>query len=332
MKDYQYFSVKDLVLDEDFQSWVHRPTDESDLFWKKFLSRHPDKAIAVAEASDLVMQLNMPGYSFSQDEETALWHRIHQGGQPEMPVFSRTVHRYWWYRAASVVAILCALSFFFFLKGNKIIVETAYGETRMVVLPDSSTVMLNANSKISYAGKWDNESMREIKLDGEAYFEVRHKENNQPFKVTVADGVAVEVLGTSFDLYHRTAKTKVVLSSGAIRLSISSKTKKQGQILMKPGDLVEVKGGRYDQRKVDANLYVAWTKNKLVLDRTSLREIIQMLKDNYGIDVQASDPALLDETVSGSMPMPDKANSVEQIAKAFRLTVTKENNTYVLKE
>ena len=272
----------------------------------------------------------MPGYSLPDQEVASLWQHIHREVQRENTIASKVIKPYWWYGAASVAAILVFLAFF--LRGNKIQIETAYGETKSIVLPDSSTVVLNANSKLSFAQDWDSKPNREVWLDGEAYFNVRHQSNNQPFKVTMDNGVNVEVLGTSFDVYHRTARTKVVLNTGKIRLNIPSKTKAQDQVVMRPGDLVEVRGNRYDKHKVDANLYLAWTKDKLVLDHTSLREIIRLLKDNYGIEVKADRPALLDQTVSGSMPMPDASNSVNQLAKAFRLKVIKENGSYILKE
>ncbi len=57
-----------------------------------------------------------------------------------------------------------------------------------------------------------------------------------------------------------------------------------------------------------------------------------MLKDNYGIEVQVERPELLNQTVSGSIPMPKPESSVEQIAKAFQLTITKQDDTYILTE
>jgi ferric-dicitrate binding protein FerR (iron transport regulator) len=168
-------------------------------------------------------------------------------------------------------------------------------------------------------------------LDGEAYFDVVHTHNHQPFIVKTDDGMAIEVLGTTFNVYHRTQDTKVVLNSGKIQLSLPAESNEE-RILMTPGDMVEFKESKLIKREVDANLYVAWTHDRLVLDHTSLGEIIQMLNDNYGVDVRVQNVELLKQTVSGSMPMPAAEESVDQIARAFRLKVAKDDDIFWLKE
>ncbi len=332
MGDYYHFSVNDFVMDEYFQAWVWKPTDENSAFWRDWLSHHPDKAENVEKAREMLKKLNFPKYSLSDQEVAEVWNTIQNQEQRQEVAPHKTSLSYGWYSAASVLFIFCAAYFFISQKNNRVEFETAFGETRSILLPDSSTVILNANSQITYATDWDNQSIREVWLQGEAFFEVRHKQNDQPFKVTVDDGVAVEVLGTSFNVYHRTAQTKVVLNTGQIRMSLPNEKREDVKIMMKPGDLVEVKSKKYSKRQVDANLYIAWTQNKLILDYTSLGQIIQMLKDNYGIEVQVERPELLNQTVSGSIPMPKPESSVEQIAKAFQLTITKQDDTYILTE
>lgn len=331
MGDYYHFSVNDFVMDEYFQAWVWHPTDETNQFWRAWIARHPDKANTVEQARDTLKKLKFPKYTLSDQEVGEIWSSI-QNPEQKRVVPLKKANSVWWYSAASIAAIM-GISFFFLIqKADRLEFETAYGETKTVVLPDSSAVILNANSRITFSNDWENQPVREVWLEGEAFFEVRHKRNDQPFKVKVNDGVAVEVLGTSFNVYHRTEETKVVLSTGQIQLSVPTDQKVEEKIMMTPGDLVEVKSNKYNKRRVDANLYVAWTHNKLILDYTSLGEIIQMLEDNYGITVQVDRPELLKQTVSGSIPMPEVGRSVEQIAKAFQLNVVKENNMYRLKE
>jgi ferric-dicitrate binding protein FerR (iron transport regulator) len=330
--DYYHFSVNDFVMDEFFQAWVWHPTEENNQFWRSWLALHPDKAQMVEEARGILKKLNFPKYALSEKEVGEIWNKVKNSDVYEQTVPLKTSSSYWWYSAASVAAILCVIFFFQIQKTNRVVIQTTFGETKSIVLPDSTTVILNANSKIAFADDWENQPVREVWLEGEAFFEVKHLQDDQPFKVKVDDGVAVEVLGTSFNVYHRTEETKVVLNSGQIRLSVPTDTKLEEKIMMKPGDMVEVKSKKYNKRSVDANLYVAWTHNKLILDYTSLGEIIQMLEDNYGVKVVVDHPGLLSQTVSGSMPMPEAERSVELIAKAFQLTVTKENDTYRLKE
>jgi ferric-dicitrate binding protein FerR (iron transport regulator) len=207
--------------------------------------------------------------------------------------------------------------------------HTAYGETRSIVLPDGSSVVLNANSTLKVFSDWSKRPSREIWLDGEAFFSVVHKKNNQPFKVITGEGVTVEVLGTTFNVYNRTNGTKVVLNSGQIRLNLPTEQSPE-MIVMKPGEMVEYKEQHYKKKAVNPLLYTAWTSNKIILDHTSLAEMVYMLKDSYGLDVKVSDSKLLQETVSGSMPLGDPEVLLTQMAKAFQLDIKKEGNVIIV--
>jgi ferric-dicitrate binding protein FerR (iron transport regulator) len=57
-----------------------------------------------------------------------------------------------------------------------------------------------------------------------------------------------------------------------------------------------------------------------------------MLKDNYGLKVIVRDTSLLSQTVSGSMPLGDDDILIRQLAKAFQLKITRENNSILIEE
>lgn len=314
-------------MDEYFRQWVWSPDDGSNLFWREWLLLHPDKQSSVEEARALLKKLDVPSYKLTDTEVDTLWLRIQDPSYSTVTV-KKEPKRLWYAAAAVVLLVFLATFILLFVNDHTVVYQTAYGETRTVVLPDSSTVILNANSKIILSDNWDNVSPRTISLVGEAYFEVRHTKSHQPFRVKTADGISVEVLGTSFNVYHRVKQTKVVLTTGSVRLSMSKMHK--DDVIMKPGEMVEVKDKSVSKRLVDATQYRAWTENTLVLDHTSLGEIIQLLYNNYGVVVRVNDPAMLAETVSGSIPMPSAAHSVDQIAKAFRLNVIKDNTIFLL--
>ncbi|MBA4056812.1 MAG: hypothetical protein C0490_19010, partial [Marivirga sp.] len=209
--------------------------------------------------------------------------------------------------------------------------HTGYGETKNFTLPDGSNVVLNANSTLTLMSDWNDETPREIWLNGEAFFSVVHTASHQVFKVNTREGVTVEVLGTTFNVYNRTKETKVVLNSGQIRLDLPT-AETHERILMKPGEMVEYKEQHYKKKSVDPELYTAWTDNKIILNHTSLSEMVNMLKDNYGLEVKVADPRLLKQTVSGSMPLGDPEILLQQMAKAFQLKLEKDGNVIVIKE
>jgi ferric-dicitrate binding protein FerR (iron transport regulator) len=331
VKDYIHFSANDFAMDEHFQSWVWNPDENSNSFWRSWLAAHPQKVDEVEEARYLLQHLTFSRYKLPENDATQLWRRI-QGleHQPVSVNKNKTTGKRLYWAAAAI--LLVGMTYFLIPQREKrVTYETAFGETKNITLPDQSTIVLNANSKLSFVDNWENSSVREIELEGEAYFSVTHKKNNQPFKVRTDDGVAVEVLGTTFNVYHRTKQTKVVLNSGKISLSLPT-VDTNNKIIMKPGELVEFKSNQVSKKSVDPNRYVAWTQKKLVLDHTSLREMVQMMKDNYGVDVEVKPDGLLDQTVSGSMPAVGEEELVKQIAKAFRLTAKQEGRKVVITE
>jgi ferric-dicitrate binding protein FerR (iron transport regulator) len=317
-------------MDDNFQAWVWHPDNEKNSFWRSWLAVNPQKASEVEEARYVLQQLNYPGYKLSDDDIVKLWKRIQGLEHLPAPVVERQ-HSHWWKWAAAAVLLVGVTLFFSIPRDKTITYTTAYGETKNIVLPDQSTVVMNAKSKLSFQDDWSSTEIRSLRLDGEAYFSVTHKANNQPFVVSTDDGVSVEVLGTTFNVYHRTQETKVVLNSGKISLSLPTEDAGE-KIIMEPGDLVEFKSNQFSKTSVDPQRYVAWTENRLVLDRTSLREMVQMIKDNYGVEVAVTPVSLLDQTVSGSMPAGEEDELITQIAKAFRLKAVREENKIVITE
>lgn len=319
-------------MDENFRAWVWKPTDESNRFWRSWIANHPDKTDEVDEAISLLNKLSFPNYHLTADEISSLWQDVKNSSQSTRKgVRAKPPATRWWLGAAAAV-IISALSFLFIWDTNKTMsYETAYGETRTILLPDSSTVILNANSRIVFSDDWNKNATREVWLEGEAFFEVVHTRHHQPFQVKVDDGLAVEVLGTSFNVYHRKADTKVVLNSGKITLTYPE-AREEKKIVMKPGELVEYKEDRIVKREVDPTMYAAWTENKIILNQTSLQEMIRMAKDNYGIEIEVASEKMLTQTVSGSMPIGDADSFTNQIAKVFQLKISREHNKTLLHE
>ena len=318
-------------MDDYFQSWVFHPDENTNAFLKSWLLSHPEKTTEVQEAKDILNNFGLPSYTLSQDHVAELWRLIQSPPVENATKASTHIAFRKWYWASAAVLLVGLSTFLWRSKPDKFIYSTQFGETKTILLPDSSTVILNANSQLSFDKNWDQLPSREIWLDGEAYFSVVHKQDHQPFKVTTNGGIAVEVLGTTFNVYHRSVDTKVLLNSGQITLSFPV-DKKEKKILMKPGELIEYKKNKYSKRDVDPHIYAAWTEKKIILDQTSLREMIRMAEDNYGVKIRVESEKMLTQTVSGSMPIGDAKSFVSQIAMAFQLKIVQERNSYLLKE
>lgn len=204
---------------------------------------------------------------------------------------------------------------------------TTYGQTILVILPDSSQVTLNGNSSIRYANNWNQRNTREVWLTGEAFFSVRHTHTQQKFRVNTSDHFNVEVLGTEFNVYNRNTKTRVVLNSGKVTLNMQE-SNKQNQITMKPGELVEFKNNpsKYVKRGVNAEVYSSWINKKLILENTSFREIALLLEETYGLSVVVPEQSFYEERFSGIVPCQNADMLLHALSLSFNLNIQKTGN------
>jgi ferric-dicitrate binding protein FerR (iron transport regulator) len=193
------------------------------------------------------------------------------------------------------------------------------------MLPDSSTVILNARSEIRYLTDWDQDAPREVWLDGEAFFSVTHTAGQQKFIVHTNDHLNVEVLGTQFNVSQRANRTRVVLSAGEIRLQIRNEGNNQAvkHIKMKPGDLVEFRKATQEpiKKTVNPQVYSAWKNNRLFFDNTTLPELKTLLEERYDLKVVVADTLLPDIRFNGDFPSDNLQLLLKALAATYNLEV-----------
>lgn len=233
--------------------------------------------------------------------------------------------------AAAVIGLLAlAISYKLFFRQNTVVLTTGYGEIATFTLPDSSKVTLNGNSVLEYT-RWNTTQNREVTLQGEAFFSVKHTQNHQKFLVNVPGKMQVEVLGTEFNVTSRRNDSRVVLNSGKVRLHLPTL---EQEIIMQPGEMVELVPSRAKvaKTKVNPEKYSSWSSKLLVLDKTSLRELVTILEDTYGLQVTVADSGLLHHTFSGRVPKQDVQVLLLSLSKAFDLKITRNNNKIIIQK
>lgn len=163
------------------------------------------------------------------------------------------------------------------------------GTKGSVMLPDSSVVWLNSGSKLEYPEKFDGKT-RVVKMQGEAYFEVRRDES-KPFIVEL-DAQKVEVLGTTFNVKNKTSdkNTEITLISGSVMVDFDLSGKK---ILLQPNERITYSKSSetLSVEKVDAELYKIWTKNRLSFDNANLAHVLSCLEKWYDITIEFPEDA-----------------------------------------
>ncbi len=244
--------------------------------------------------------------------------------------------RRWLAIAATVSLSLLASWVYFNFPGwghSYQVYTTTYGETRSLQLPDGSQVVLNANSKLTLSSDWptalieEEAFVREVWLEGEGFFDV--KKLSKPIGFVVhTDDLEVEVLGTRFNVNSREQITRVVLDEGKVKLS----TQHQPELIMKPGELVELTKVKpqFQKKKVNPDTYLAWRHDELVFEATPLTEIIDMLKDNYGYEVIIHHEAVTEDMLfTGKAPADDTSLLLEMLSESFDLSILQDNKKIV---
>ena len=167
------------------------------------------------------------------------------------------------------------------------------GVRSKVILPDGSKVWLNAESTIRYTIPFVRKT-REVELIGEAFLDVM-KNPDSPLEVKF-NKLSVRVLGTQFNVkaFSDDQQVEVVLKEGSILLENDREGSAKGQIRLKPNQQwVFNKTTRSAVlNEVDADEYIAWHRNRLVLNKTSMAELAKQLERWYGIKVEIKDQEL----------------------------------------
>ncbi len=303
MRSYELFSIQDFIADDAFIAWVTCPTQASNSFWLEWVKKHPHKRAEVEEAVKIVRQLSSQPDVFSEEEVQQSWksiqHRIAPDFQKQpvgivIPLWRR------WYAVAASVAVLIMVGAGFWWYQQPLVYTTAFGEMRTVVLPDSSLVTLNGNSQVEYKRSWSN---REVKLTGEAFFQVRkQRQQNELVKFTVKTArLDINVVGTVFNVNDRRGKTEVMLAEGKVQLNERSHTD-QNMVLV-PGEKATLlpRTDYLTKEKADPHIYTAWLNNTLIFNGETLNNVFQKLEDSYGIRTTVSRPELLRKRFTGSV-------------------------------
>ncbi|HVI45252.1 MAG TPA: FecR domain-containing protein [Chitinophaga sp.] len=320
-------TARDFALDEDFQQWVLHP-EVRNVFWEHWLSQHPEKDAVVAEARRLVHSIGFRSYELPAEEKAQLWESVWSGLEEE-PVATtvtttpfRWSQHFWKYAAVLLLGLLLTGVWRWYYAAPQPVIlsiHTRLGEKKTFMLPDSSEVTLNADSRLLYAAR--DHRLREVWLDGEAFFHVKHTSSHKKFIVHTYDDLKVEVLGTQFNVNDRGKEIAVVLQQGSIRLSIGGKGR-AADLMLSPGEMLRYNknDGGYTKSEVNATHFTSWHNGRLEMDDYSLSDAVAFMQQVFGKTLIVRDTQLLGYKVSGSMPIIYNADTMMvQLEKVFRM-------------
>ncbi|MFH0841200.1 MAG: FecR domain-containing protein [Bacteroidota bacterium] len=261
---------------------------------------------------------------------------------------------------AATVLILIALSVTILVinpgRSKNLIITSAKIETvapkgsrSFITLPDSTTIWLNSDTKLSYHTDY-NATNRTIYLTGEAYFKVS-RNDTLPFQVITSE-LKVTALGTAFNVkaYDDDSTIETTLEEGKVEIDYVNPrlNKKSAEpVLLRPNQTAEYKkqGGEFiltttkEQKKQnsitkadigrkpdvlpvrvsevsDTKLYTSWKDNRWVFKNEQFSSLVPKLERRYNVDILLVDKVLEDYTFTGSL----LEESLEQVLGAIQMT------------
>ncbi|GAA0534212.1 FecR family protein [Chitinophaga japonensis] len=343
---YITYTLQDFLDDDDFVRWAvqeDQANTEADAFWEAFPDRYPDHADTYRQALQFIRSYRTQDVRSDAAQKAQLWSRISATIQEEAANGHKEKMkrgRSWMKIAASLLLVIAtgylAIQY---LHRNQVI-DTDYGEKRTITLPDQSVVILNANSRLHYAAKWDSTAPREVWIEGEAFFDVRHVNRDtqhiSPHErfLVHSDGITIEVLGTSFNVKNRHGKTNIGLITGKIKVAHTGGNahQKQPAIVMLPGDYVEYGGEKLlsNQKLAKPEKLKDWTRKEIIFTNAALAEIIETLQDSYGYTVETRDDSIRQMKIEGEINVANVDELLTVISTTLNVKVDKSSEKHLV--
>lgn len=202
----------------------------------------------------------------------------------------------------------------------------------MVVLPDHSKVWINSDTRLNYDESF-GKGLREVTLEGEAYFEVE-KNKDLPFIVHTSN-MDVKVLGTAFNVrsYANEANAQTTLVRGSVQIKLLNKEAGK-KIMLRPNEKVIVRNAAYhavdapdtaevavvavNRNGADSLIYeTQWVSNKLAFENERLEHMLPVLERWYNITIIMKRKAPVQRTFSGVFDN----DSIDDVLKTLKLTM-----------
>ena len=160
--------------------------------------------------------------------------------------------------------------------------STPRGKDYHLTLVDGTQVWLNADSRLEFPEAFVGDR-REVRLSGEAYFEVT-KDSRRPF-IVHTDYITTQVLGTAFNVRAYSQRdAAVTLVEGSVLAQVASQS-----IQLKPGQQAAIKQAQLRVSQVDTYPYIQWKEGFLYYDNATLFFIMQDLARWYNVNVSFDD-------------------------------------------
>lgn len=333
--NYNYYHSEDFAADESFIAYYHKTDEKAIAFWIDWIAHHPEKLDEIYNAERLLGKL-----SFRLDEEelqnqfAKFDDFLAQDSITSVSLQQQKVVKFNYKKWAIAAVLLLSLSVgaykVYQTKFNKVEYLTMHngnGKISEFLLSDGTKISLNCNSTITYPKVFVG-NFRDVKLDGEAFFEVA-KDKTKPFTVT-ANGIKTTVLGTKFNVsaYQNLKQISIALLEGKVEVQTFEG---RDRLILKPAEMAtfDKKVGSLSRSVTNASTISSWKDGNIVFDGATFEDIAAKLNNIYGVK-------LMDKTrglkwnYSGQFEKTDYLTIIKSICFAKKINYKQTNQTFIL--
>lgn len=248
------------------------------------------------------------------------------------PLKKSPVRRYWYTIAASILLVFAAAAWYMQQgKPNAPAEKVAAVSTpkpqnamrQTIHLPDGSTVVLNANSRLNYPPSFSG-ATREVFLSGEAFFDIR-PDAKKPFLVHTGR-ITTKVLGTSFNIkaYSNQELVEVTVTRGKVQVLKDNRS--LGLITASQQISYTNSNEKVEQKIVDIKPVIAWKPEEIYFNDITMEEALKQIGERFHMEAVFKNDAVKKCRVTATFSGDDQADEILAVISAVS------KSTYTINE
>jgi transmembrane sensor len=217
------------------------------------------------------------------------------------------------------------------LKFNTI--NIPYGKRFNVELSDGSVVYLNSGTSMTFPIQFIKGKDREVHINGEAFFDVTHDDDNT-FRVRSNDAI-VEVYGTKFNFknYPEDSFSEVTLTQGSIGLKSDLSDKEVVKI--EPSFKAKLNKSRKDIEvtRVNTKMYTSWIEGRVVFRDENIDNLILKLERLYNVSITNNNKSLSNNFFNATIFIENETieDVLKYLKKVYNIDYQVINNKIIIK-
>ncbi len=194
------------------------------------------------------------------------------------------------------------------------------GQRAELFLADGTKVWLNAETTLTFPAGFTADT-RQVKLDGEGYFQVA-QDASKPFIVETSK-YNVRVLGTEFNViaYASDPDFETALIEGSVEVFSPLVS---GSVILEPHTQVKLVDGKLQKTAIRELDYFLWREGIISFQNASVAHMFEDLERFYGVKIIVNNKDILKNHYTGKFRSKD---GIEHVLKVLQL-----NNKFTYKK